>query len=147
MSSIATHEQNLRFGRRLAAVRASAGLSQTAFAQTLGLSLRAYANYERGEREAPVALFRAVFEQYGIDPIWLLSGSGDVPQMAAARVMDLDFVDRMSQAVNDRLAAAGKRLKQEQRRSILEALYEMSLEQGEPTDTDINRLVAVAVSR
>lgn len=137
----------MQFGRRLAAVRASTGLSQTAFAQTLGLSLRAYANYERGEREAPVALFREILEQYGIDPIWLLSGSGDVPQKTAARVMDFDFVDRMSQAINERLDAAGKRLKQEQRNTILRALYEMSLEQGEPSEADIKRLVSVAVGR
>jgi transcriptional regulator with XRE-family HTH domain len=147
MSSIASREQNVQFGRRLAAVRASTGLSQTAFAQTLGLSLRAYANYERGEREAPVALFREILEQYGIDPIWLLSGSGDVPQKTAARVMDFDFVDRMSQAINERLDAAGKRLKQEQRNTILRALYEMSLEQGEPSEADIKRLISVAISR
>lgn len=146
MSSIASRDQNLRFGRRLAAVRSSTGLSQTAFAETLGLSLRAYANYERGEREAPVALFRAILEQYGIDPIWLLSGSEDAPQKAAARVMDFDFVDRMSQAINDRLSLAGKRLKQEQRNIILQALYEISLEQGEPSEADVKRLVSVAIS-
>ncbi len=147
MSSIASREQNLQVGRRLAATRASTGLSQTAFAETIGLSLRAYANYERGEREAPVALYRAIFEQYGIDPIWLFSGRGEVPQTAAARVMDFDFVDRMSQAINDRLASAGRRLKQEQRNTILRALYEMSLEQGEPSEADIKRLISVAISR
>jgi len=147
MSSIASRDQNLHFGQRLAAVRATTGLSQTAFAQTLGLSLRAYANYERGEREAPVALFRAILQQYGIDPIWLLSGADDVPRKAAARLMDFDFVDRMSQAINERLSAAGKRLKQEQRNSVLRALYEMSLENGEPSEADIKRLLSVAVSK
>jgi transcriptional regulator with XRE-family HTH domain len=147
MSSIASREQNQRFGQRLAAVRATTGLSQTAFAQTLGLSLRAYANYERGEREAPVALFRAILEQHGIDPIWLLSGTDEIPQKAAARLMDFDFVDRMSQAINERLSASGKRLKQEQRNSVLRALYEMSLEKGEPSESDIKRLLSVAVSK
>lgn len=79
MTSISTAHDNAALGRRLAAVRAETGLSQTAFAKALGLSLRAYANYERGEREMPVALFRALYKTYGIDPGWLLNGPADQP--------------------------------------------------------------------
>jgi transcriptional regulator with XRE-family HTH domain len=98
MSKVSSSDDNAAFGRRLTAVRATTGLSQSAFADALGLSLRAYANYERGEREAPVALFRALFERFGIDPIWLLSGADDTPQKAAARAMDFALVERITRS-------------------------------------------------
>jgi len=85
MSSISSPESNKDLGRRLQAVRATTGLSQGEFAASLGLSLRAYANYERGEREMAVAVFRALFEVHGIDPAWLLVGPGDRPVMAPRR--------------------------------------------------------------
>lgn len=84
MSQIATLDQNLAMGKRLAAVRAEAGLSQNAFAESLGLSPRAYANYERGEREAPTAVLRTIVEVYGVSPLWMLVGPGLVPVRATA---------------------------------------------------------------
>lgn len=55
-------------------MRAQRRLSQKKFAEKLGVSLRAYQNYERGEREVPAALIRALFEAFQIDPVWLLTG-------------------------------------------------------------------------
>ena len=72
MSRLATERQNLAFGERLATVRAGQGLNQTDFAESLGLSPRAYANYERGEREAPLAVLRTLYDVYGIDPAWMI---------------------------------------------------------------------------
>lgn len=83
MSRLSTAADNTGMGKRLQAIRAMTGLSQGVFARKLGLSLRAYANYERGEREIPVAMFRALHKTYGIDPIWLLDGPGDQPVKAA----------------------------------------------------------------
>ena len=147
MSSIANPGDNAAFGRRLAAVRATTGLSQTAFAETLGLSLRAYANYERGEREAPVALFRGLFEQHGIDPIWLLSGTDDVPQKAAVRTTDFALVERITRQIDARLAALRKKMKPEQRVRVLRALYALSLERGQLSDSEVEQVMSVAIAR
>ena len=72
MSKLATGEQLADFGVRLAEVRARTRLNQATFAHTLGVSSRAYINWERGEREAPVAVLRALYEVYGINPLWML---------------------------------------------------------------------------
>ncbi|MBF3851470.1 helix-turn-helix transcriptional regulator [Burkholderia pseudomallei] len=75
MSSTADHGD---YHRRVALVREHLGLSQEKMARQLGLSLRAYANYERGERTIPVELLRALYEQFFVDPVWLLTGGGSM---------------------------------------------------------------------
>lgn len=147
MSSISTTDENVAFGRRLAAVRLMTGLSQGAFADTLGLSLRAYANYERGEREAPLAVFRLIFEAYGIDPIWLLSGDDDTPKKAAAREMDFELVERITQKIDEQLALHRKKLKSGHRTQVLKALYALSLDHGTTTDSDVAHVLSVAIRR
>lgn len=74
MSKLSTEEINLQIGRRLAAVRDRARLVQTEFAERMGLSPRAYQNYERGEREVPAVVLKALYEVYGADPLWVLTG-------------------------------------------------------------------------
>ncbi|MCI1711387.1 MAG: helix-turn-helix transcriptional regulator [Chiayiivirga sp.] len=146
MSKVSSSDDNAAFGRRLTAVRATTGLSQSAFADALGLSLRAYANYERGEREAPVALFRALFERFGIDPIWLLSGADDTPQKAAARAMDFALVERITRQIDSRLSGLRKKMKPEQRARLLRAIYTLSLARGAVDDSELDQVISAAVS-
>lgn len=63
-------------GVRLKRVRERHGLSQEAMAASLGVSLRGWQNYERGQRAASDVLIRALWSTYGIDPVWLLTGEG-----------------------------------------------------------------------
>jgi len=147
MSSIASPDQNGALGQRLMTVRATTGLSQGVFADTLGLSLRAYANYERGEREMPVALFRALYEIYGIDPIWLLAGPGEQPVKAATRTMDFALVDHIIQCVDTELAAMGKQLKPAMRLRILRAAYALSADTGRMEPGQMKELLSIAVRR
>lgn len=147
MSKVATPSQNVSIGQRLTAVRATIALSQGAFAETLGLSLRAYANYERGEREMPVALFRALYEAYGIDPVWLLDGPGEQPVKAATRATDVALVDRIIDWVDTELASMGRKLRPEQRLRILKAAYALSAEKGRLEPAAMRELLSVVVRR
>ncbi len=61
-------------------VRTRFALSQTDMASRTGISLRAYQNYERGEREVPVALIHGLFTEFGVNPVWFLTGQGDMLQ-------------------------------------------------------------------
>ena len=70
MSKLSNDDQNIASGRRLVAIREESGLTQEEFADRLGLSLRAYANYERGEREIPTALFRAKLPYASVSAFW-----------------------------------------------------------------------------
>ncbi len=122
-------------------------MSQGAFAATLGLSLRAYANYERGEREMPVVLFRALYETYGIDPVWLLAGPGSQPVKAATRTMDFALVEDIIQCVDAELATMGKKLKPAMRLRILRAAYALSAEKGFVEAGSVKELLSIAVRR
>ncbi len=48
------------------------------------MSLRGYQNYERGERAIPVALVRALYEEFRVDLVWLLTGEGSMLLSGAA---------------------------------------------------------------
>ena len=74
MSKLAADEDCQGFGARLLHVRMWAYQSQAEFAATLGVSPRAYANYERGEREMPAVVLLRLYELFRIDPVWLLTG-------------------------------------------------------------------------
>lgn len=77
MSNIASTNENVTIGRRLATLRQKLGFSQRDFAEKLEVSLRAYQNYERGEREIPAGLIRALYEVFRVQPVWLLLGGDD----------------------------------------------------------------------
>lgn len=147
MSKLATPPINVAIGRRLTAIRTTAGLSQGAFADTLGLSLRAYANYERGEREMPVALFRALYTVHGINPVWLLDGPGEQPVMAATRTVDVALVERIIDWVDTELAAMGKKLRPEMRLRILKSAYTLSAERGRMETAPMRELLSIVSSR
>jgi len=91
MSSTTDHGD---YHQRVAQVREHLDLSQEKMARQLGLSLRAYANYERGERAIPVELLRALHEQFSVDPVWLLTGDGNM-------MLDPDVRYRLDQTTLD----------------------------------------------
>lgn len=144
MSSIATADQNETVGARLASVRALTGLSQHAFAATLGLSPRAYANYERGEREMPVALFRALFDEHGIDPLWMLAGPEPDPVRAMARRLDMTLLEEVLRVVEGGLHRANKQLKPDKKARLIRLAYERCVLAGEINSQEIRDLLSLA---
>lgn len=144
MSSIATTDGNRAIGVRLAAVRASTGLSQNAFATSLGLSPRAFANYERGEREMPVALFRALFEVHGIDPIWLLCGPESDPVRALERRMDAALLEAVVRVIEEGLRRAGKRLRPDKKGHLIRLAYQRCALAGRADARELRDLLSLA---
>ncbi|WP_269503932.1 helix-turn-helix domain-containing protein [Burkholderia sp. IMCC1007] len=102
MSSTADHGD---YHRRVAQVREHLDLSQEKMSRQLGMSLRAYANYERGERAVPVELLRALYEQFSVDPVWLLTGGGHM-------ILDRDVRYRLDQKTLDSVMNAVGRIEQ-----------------------------------
>ncbi|MFM0239750.1 MULTISPECIES: helix-turn-helix domain-containing protein [Paraburkholderia] len=115
------------YHERIAQVREYFALSQEKMAERLGASLRAYANYERGERSIPIELVRALYEQFSVDPVWLLTGNGPM-------ILDPDVRYRLQQRVLDRVVAAvdrienrlGKSLDANRKSRLIGLLYEQS---------------------
>lgn len=61
-------------GERLHQVRLGLGMSQQALADSLGISLRTYQNYERGDRPVSKEFLCAIMDAHGVDASWLLTG-------------------------------------------------------------------------
>ena len=102
MSSSTDHGN---YHQRVVQVREHLELSQDKMARQLGLSLRAYANYERGERAIPIELLRGLYEQFAVDPVWLLTGDGNM-------VFDRDVRYRLDQKTLDNVLMAVERIEQ-----------------------------------
>jgi len=62
-------------GKRLKKIRCDAGLTWQLFALRLGLSGPNYLRYEFGNREISSHLLLKLFQEFGADSIWLLTGS------------------------------------------------------------------------
>lgn len=106
--------ENILIGQRLLAVRKANDLNQKDFSESIGLSMRAYQNYERGEREISKELIRAFFEVYRIDPVWLILGEGGMIRNDAYKVNPRisDLTKEQLEMINhliDELAAANGR--------------------------------------
>ena len=144
MSQIASIRQKLVFGERLARIRLRSNLSQASFAESLGLSLRAYINYERGDREAPMAVAQALYDVYSIDPIWLMGGFEEEPSTARLNV-DVCLIAEIAYDIDRRLDQVRKRLKPDMRRRMIEAAYAKCLPQGALDATYLEGLVAMAL--
>lgn len=63
-------------GKRLAMVRENSGLKQIPFAEALEVSQGGYNTYERGQREIPVRVLRALHVKFNVNAVWMMTGQG-----------------------------------------------------------------------
>ncbi len=122
MSKLANLDDNLAIGGRLLAAREAQRLSQVEFAERLGLSPRAYQNYERGERETPTMVLTALHAEFGIDPLWVLVGPGPDPRKLAASAKP-DVLEQVVIAVENHLKRTRKQLTPAKKARLVKVLY------------------------
>lgn len=144
MSKLSNNGDNLVLGQRLMAVRLARGLTQADFAEKLGLSLRAYANYERGEREMPTALFRSLCEIFNVDPLWQLTGPGEDPVLIGSRVLDLELLEGVILLVEEWLATHRRALKPHKKARVIRLGYEHCVAQGKIDATHLREMLSIA---
>lgn len=65
---------------RIRTIRKEAGLTQSQFADALGLGRQAIAFYEGGQREPSGPTINLMCDKYNIRKEWLLTGKGDMHQ-------------------------------------------------------------------
>lgn len=119
--------ERFEYHERVLTIRNYFSLSQNEMAEKIDLSLRAYQNYERGEREIPVALVRALYEEFKVDPVWLLTGSGSMIVAEGQRNrLDQELLYRVVDAVEKFEAGLEKALSVEHKSRLIGLLYEKS---------------------
>ncbi len=145
MSILSTGKQDAVIGRRLLAVRDAFGLTQTDMAARLGITMRAYANYERGEREMALAVLHALYARFGVDPVWVMAGPGAEPVMAGQRRIDSDLLERVIALVEEGLRKSQRTLKPDKMARLIRLAYEHCAEHGavdKPRVSEMLSLVA-----
>lgn len=144
MSKLSTQKENIAIGRRITAVRTGSGMTQSDFAEHLGLSPRAYANYERGEREMPVALFKTLYETYHIDPVWILTGPGDEPAVVESRRIDGQLLAKIIEMVEEWLSKHRRTLKPEKKARVIRLAYEHCADQQSVDSAHLQEMLSLA---
>ena len=115
---------NVEIGERLKAIREKARLSQTEFAERLGVVLRTYASYERGERSLSVEVLKALHDEFHVDPMWLLSGPEPEPRKSGSDKQRTDLLVEIIVRVEQRLARARAQLPLEKKARLIALLYQ-----------------------
>ncbi|WP_038126236.1 helix-turn-helix domain-containing protein [Thiomicrorhabdus sp. Milos-T2] len=123
-----TFSQNL-VSERFLSVRNFLGLSQKAFAEGLGISLRGEQNYERGERQIPSDVLYSLYQVYDVDPLWILAGKELQPRLVGNRNgLNNDFLHRAIEVVKNAEKKSGKEFSPEQFTSWIGAIYRFYIE-------------------
>lgn len=144
MSQLSSDAVNAAQGERLAAVRNGLQLKQSEFAEQLGVSLRAYINYESGDREMPTALFRSLSDKYRIDAHWLLFGPGNEPVRQGQRNLNLELLKSVIQLVEGHLHRTGGSLSPEKKARLIGLMYNYSLPAGKIDSKQCSDLLSIA---
>ena len=127
------------YSERVAKVRSHLSLSQGEISAQVGISLRAYQNYERGEREVPVALVKALYNKFRVDPIWLLTGFGAMILNENERMyLDQPLLSRVVEAVSKLENELGKALSIDHKSRLIGLLYQKSILLNEVTGEAIS---------
>jgi transcriptional regulator with XRE-family HTH domain len=134
---------NVEVGERLKGVREKARLLQPEFAERLGISPRAYANYERGERTVTAETIKALYEMFSVDPVWLLSGPGADPRQLKTPTR-ADLLVEIIVKVEQHLAKRRARLPPEKKARLIALLNQYVQTKGEVEDDHIEHVLAVS---
>ena len=129
MSAIASPEHNKGVGERLGALRAAHGLNQTQMADALDVVLRAYQNYERGEREIPSTLILRLVNRFDADPVWVLEGPGLIPKRLSMRT-NFELLEEVIEAIEAWQIARKVKLEPAKKSRLIRTLFQHFLKQG-----------------
>lgn len=120
-------------GARLAIVRNELGLTQTAMADAIGVSHRAYHSYEKGQRGLPVEALVAVSEKFEADVAWILLGT-----KAVRAEHDFDALKRIAASLNKYLSEENIEIKNEKFGAIVARWYQSQVEGREVREDDVH---------
>lgn len=116
------------YGERLANVRSHFAMSQAEFSNRAGVSLRAYQNYERGEREISVDLLKAMYLEFGVSPVWVITGEGEMLATEKPSVsLDREILAYVVEAVINFEASMNKIFTAEYKTRLISLLYEQAI--------------------
>lgn len=134
---------DVEVGERLKVVREKARLLQPEFAQRLGLAPRTYQNYEIGERTISAEAIKALYEMFGVDPVWLLSGPGNDPRSIKTPTKP-DLLAEIIIKVEQHLARSRLKLPLEKKARLIVLLNQYVQLKGAVDDDHVEHVLSVS---
>ena len=98
MSSIFVSD-DAAIGSRVQELRTKTGLSQAEFAEKLGISLRAFQSYERGERAVSKQFLCGLIEQFEVSSDYILTGTGSTSENLRLAKVSNEIEDDLKEEV------------------------------------------------
>lgn len=123
----------IAMGARLAIARNEVGLTQTAMAEAIGVSHRAYHSYEKGQRGLPVEALVAMSDRFEVDAAWILLGTQTVRASH-----DFEALKQIETSLDQHLTEENIKIKSEKRGAIVARWYQSHLEGREVRDDDVH---------
>lgn len=120
-------------GARLAIARNEVGLTQTAMAEAIGVSHRAYHSYEKGQRGLPVEALVAMSDRFDVDAAWILLGT-----KAVRAAHDFDALKKIETSLDEHLIRENIRIRSAKRGAIIARWYQSHIEGREVADDDVH---------
>lgn len=115
---------------------------QPEFADRLGISPRAYSNYERGERTISAEAIKALYEMFSVDPVWLLSGPGSDPRSIKTPTKP-ELLAEIIIKVEQHLARSRLKLPLEKKARLIVRLNQYVQLKGKVEDDHIEHVLSV----
>jgi len=126
----------LTIEERLLSVRKHVGITQAQFAKKFGLSSRAYASYELGERELPSSFAIKLHDELSVSPTWLLTGKGP----RSSEIRDQNLLSALE--ITDAFITKNKlKLKPNEAAELVHMLWELFNEGISPDSPTVKRIL------
>tara|TARA_R110001592_G_scaffold91274_1_gene267350 strand:- start:3415 stop:3861 length:447 start_codon:yes stop_codon:yes gene_type:complete len=120
--------EDVAYHERICFTRTHLGLSQAEMAGQVGIPLRTYQNYERGEREASLTLVRALHDIFNVSPLWLLCNKGEMFVVTEPyQRFDNMLLQQVVEAVEKFTTGLPQSISTDHKARLITLLYEKSL--------------------
>lgn len=137
---MSSFSSDLEIGERLQSLRNQKGLSQRAMSEALGISMRTYQNYERGERSITKEFICSFCEQFNVSSDWLLSGHS-----LAEEALDWSRLETIISAIETILEKESLKLESQKKVKLISLFYKLSSETGELSQDTVHDMLMLSM--
>lgn len=138
------------FGERLKRAVKNTGLSQDAFADSIGVSRASLKNWIAGSFTPDADILRFIQEKSGCSLDWLITGKGDPSGAAVIAPLDMEALEAAIALTEEAAKSVGAKLTPDKKASISAIIYEDIADSPDNQTSNVDmanvlRLVRLAV--
>ncbi len=131
---------DLEIGERLQAFRNKKGLSQNVIAKALGVSMRTYQNYERGERSITKEFICAFCDHFDVSTDWLLSGEAPI-----GGEIDWEILETIMTTIESILESESLKIEASKKVKLISLFYKLNSENGSLSESTVHDMLMLSV--